>query len=288
MALFRNNVVFFQRFHSKNAYQNTKLFLNSHYGSTGSKATLSTSGRALIVGGGILGLELAGALHKMEIEHLAIVQRTSFLGKPLLDAPAAGWLQRQMEADGIDMFVDDTVARVKGQTAHLQSGRTWDFDVFVQAIGITPVFPDTPGLETDRGIRIDGCCQTNLPNVYAAGDCTETRVSGSDRWQTTRIWLDCTRQGRTAGRNMARQDAVLPEQPFFNASIIYTALYAYIGEPHGEGGEVHVWQGGGGKQRRLPAEQVWAKAKNSANATVLADYRYWVGKMYGLTPGFKK
>ncbi len=42
----------------------------------------------------------------------------------------------------------------------------------------------------------------------------------------------------------------------------------------------------GDKQRRLPAEQVWANDEDSANATVLNDYRYWVEEMYGLTPGF--
>ena len=42
----------------------------------------------------------------------------------------------------------------------------------------------------------------------------------------------------------------------------------------------------GSKQRRLPAEQAWEKAQNSANATILDDYRYWVEKIHGLTPGF--
>jgi hypothetical protein len=42
----------------------------------------------------------------------------------------------------------------------------------------------------------------------------------------------------------------------------------------------------GDRQRRLVAEQVWAKDEASANAIVLADYRYWVERMYGLTPGF--
>ena len=42
----------------------------------------------------------------------------------------------------------------------------------------------------------------------------------------------------------------------------------------------------GDKQRRLPAEQVWANDEDSANATVIDDYRYWVEKMYGLTPGY--
>jgi hypothetical protein len=42
----------------------------------------------------------------------------------------------------------------------------------------------------------------------------------------------------------------------------------------------------GGRERRLPADQVWADDETSANATVLNDYRYWVEELYGLTPGF--
>ena len=205
------------------------------------KERLGRCGRALIVGGGILGLELAGALHKMGIQRIGIVQRTPPLGKPLLDAPAAEWLQGRMEADGVDLFVGQTVAQVEGKTARLTSGRTWDFDILVQAIGVTPTFPEAPGLAAGKGIRIDERCRTNLPDIYAAGDCTETRAPGADGWQATRIWLDCARQGKTAGRNMADQGAILPDTPFFNASIIYTVLYTYVGEPHGEEGQAHVW-----------------------------------------------
>jgi len=216
---------------------------------------LGCCGRALIVGGGILGLELAGALHRMGIERIAIVQRSGFVGGPLLDAGAAAWLTtHHLTPDGIDVFVHDTVARVEGQTAHLQSGQTWDFDILVEAVGITPLFPETPGLEVGRGIRIDASCRTNLPDVYAAGDCTETQVpateGAADRaWQTTRIWLDCAKQGKVAGRNMAGDDCTLPRQPFYNASVIYTAHYTYIGEPHGDAGESYVWQAGNGYRK---------------------------------------
>lgn len=206
------------------------------------KERMGCCGRALIVGGGVLGLELAGALHKMGIQYIAVVQRTPPLGKPLLDAPAAGWLQERMRADGVDLFIGDTVERVTGRTAHFRSERTWDFDVLVQATGITPVFPPVPGLAVGQGVRIDERCRTNLPGIYAAGDCTETRVPGGERWQTTRIWLDCAYQGKTAGRNMAGRDATLPDRPFFNASVIYTVFYTYVGEPHGEGGDVYLWQ----------------------------------------------
>jgi NAD(P)H-nitrite reductase large subunit len=226
------------------------------------KERLGDCGSALILGGGILGLELAGALYKMStggaaktncsLEHIAVVQRSSFVGKPLLDAPAATWLQDRMRADDIKLFLNDTVDHVEGQTAHLTSGRTWNFDIFVQAVGITPTFPDVPGLTVGRGIQIDERARTNLPDIYAAGDCTETYNADRDRWQTTRIWLDCARQGKVAGRNMAagntaRGALALPEMPpFYNASVIYTILYSYIGDPHWgphrDGGEDHIWQ----------------------------------------------
>ena len=219
------------------------------------KERLGCCGRALIVGGGILGLELAGALHKMGIERIAIVQRSGFVGGPLLDADAAAWLMAQeLTPDGIDVFVNDTVIRVEGQTAHLKSGRTWDFDILVQAVGITPLFPETSGLEVGRGIRINASCRTNLPDVYAAGDCTETLAPGADStvdraWQTTRIWLDCAKQGKVAGRNMVGDACTLPAQPFYNASVIYKAHYTYIGEPHGDAGESHIWQEGNGYRK---------------------------------------
>jgi nitrite reductase (NADH) large subunit len=210
------------------------------------KAQAGRCERALIVGGGILGLELAGALKKLGVPHIAVVQRTPPLGKPLLDVQAAEWLQVYMEADGVDVFVGDTIGRVAGHTAYLRSDRTWPFDVFVQAVGITPVFPEVPGLAVGKGIRIDEQCRTNLPHIYSAGDCTETRAPGAGRdgaphWQTTRIWLDCARQAKVAGRNMANQNATLTTEPFFNASVIYTLFYTFIGEPHGEG-QVHIWQ----------------------------------------------
>jgi nitrite reductase (NADH) large subunit len=213
------------------------------------KERVGCCGRVLILGGGILGLELAGALHKMGIEDIAVVQRSGYVGRPLLDEPAAEWLQAQMRADGITLFLNDTVERVEGQTACLYCKRTWEFDLFVQTVGITPCFPKIANMAAGKGIRVDEDCRTNLPDIYAAGDCTETRIPGSDQWQPTRIWLDCARQGKTAGRNMAGVEATLSEEPFFNASVIYTSLYSFIGEPHGEGGEPYVWQSEGGYRK---------------------------------------
>jgi nitrite reductase (NADH) large subunit len=196
--------------------------------------------RVLILGGGVLGLELAGALVKIGVHNIAIVQLQDFLGPPLLDEPAGRWLEQRIRADGLTLFLGDTVDRVKGQAAILKSGKTWTFDLFVQSIGVQARYPDVPGLETGRAIRINEHGATNLPNVYAAGDCTETCACSQNHWQPTRIWLDCARQGRVAGCSMAGVDASLTEYPFFNASILYDIHYAYIGEPNVEAGTAHL------------------------------------------------
>ena len=48
---------------------------------------------------------------------------------------------------------------------------------------------------------------------------------------------------------MAGETCTLSAQPFYNASVIYTALYSYIGEPHGDSAESHIWQAGNGYRK---------------------------------------
>lgn len=206
------------------------------------KARIGPDKRVLILGGGVLGLELAGGLVDIGITNIAIVQLLDFLGPPLLDQPAGEWLQRHIEADGLDIFLGDTVERVEDHVAHLRSGKSWTYDLFVQSIGVRARYPDITGLEVGRGIRIDEHGATNLPDVFAAGDCTETYKPNLDRWMGTRIWLDCARQGKVAGCSMTGVNASLTKFPFFNASIIYNRHYAYIGEPNADGGDIYVWE----------------------------------------------
>ena len=215
------------------------------------KAQVEHGGRILILGGGILGLELAGALVQMGIEEIAVVQLLDFMGGPVLDQPAGEWLHERMRDDGVDLFLSDTVERVEGNTAHFKSGKTWDFDLFAESVGIRQRYPEVPDLKTGRGIQIDTYAKTNLPDIYAAGDCTETYDPESDSWQSTRIWLDCARQGKVAACNMTGIDDNLTKYPFFNASIIYDVHYAYLGDPHGEEGEVFLWTSGEKAYRKV-------------------------------------
>jgi nitrite reductase (NADH) large subunit len=207
-------------------------------------------GRVLILGGGVLGLELAGALSSMGGKQIAVVQLLPFMGIPLLDEHAALWLHERMRAAGVELFLEDTVVKVDNSTAEFRSGRKWDFDLFVQSVGIAPAFPEVPGLETGVGIRIANNGATNLENIFAAGDCTETKPDGHEAWQQTRTWLESSRQGKIAGCGMVQPEMHAPESSvFYNSSILFDLFYSYIGDPHGEGGDIFRWESGGGMRK---------------------------------------
>jgi NAD(P)H-nitrite reductase large subunit len=199
------------------------------------KTKLAGQPRVVIVGGGVLGLELAGGLQRIGIQNVTIIEYMGRVGRPILDETASEWLEGLIRDDGYQIFLNDTIARIDGQTATLKSGATVSFDLLVESVGITPVFPDIPGLETGKGIRVDAFGRTNLPDIVACGDCVETYDPETDRWNTTRVWRECAAQGRAAGASLAGGERPFHKKGFFNCSYMYNELYSYIGDPHGEG-----------------------------------------------------
>ena len=199
------------------------------------QTALREAPRVLIVGGGVLGLELAGGMKRMGLPEVGLIEYQDHIARPILDEPLARWLESRIREDGYLVFLNDTIDHVDGDTAVLSSGNKCCFDLLVESVGITPVFPEVPGLEIGLGIRIDAQGRTNLADIFACGDCTESFNHKTKKWQATRIWHDCARQGRAAGAAMAGGSNPDQKQGFFNCSYIYNELYAYIGEPHGAG-----------------------------------------------------
>jgi ferredoxin-nitrate reductase len=132
----------------------------------------------LIVGGGLLGLELAASLQEMNVK-VTVVNRTDRVMERQLDKLGSTLLQDEMKERGIDFYFNDEVQSFIGdehiQAITLKSGRKIECAAAVFAIGTSPnvELAKDCGLEVKRGVVVNEYMQTSDPSVYAAGEIAE-------------------------------------------------------------------------------------------------------------------
>ncbi|MEO3861035.1 FAD-dependent oxidoreductase [Acrocarpospora sp. B8E8] len=170
---------------------------------------------AIIIGAGYIGLEMAEALSARGLQ-VTVLERLDQVMARSLDAEAAGHLAAELSRHGVDLHCgvtvdslgrDGTRLLVTGTDGHRRSA-----DLVLVVTGVTPdtQIAAAAGALTGAGqaLAVDRRMRTNLPDVYAAGDCVETYHRLLDR--TTYIPLGTTahKQGRVAGENAAGGDRV--------------------------------------------------------------------------------
>lgn len=157
---------------------------------------------ALVVGGGLLGLESAHSLLRLGMK-VTVLEFASSLLPRQLDAEGAGHLRSLLEAKGLRFVLGDQVARFEGgplvEGALLKSGKALPASLVLVSAGVRPElsFAQASGLAVNKGAIVDDYLRTNLPDVWAAGDAAEHRA------QVCGLWTVAKEQGRAAGLNMA-------------------------------------------------------------------------------------
>lgn len=160
--------------------------------------------RVLIVGAGLIGLKCAEAIVD-SVESLDIVDMAERVMPTVLEKEAARRVQDHLEKAGMRFRLSDTVVGFSGNEATLKSGKTILFDVLVMAVGVRPnveLAADAGG-KVDRGILVNEKGETSLPDIYAAGDCTQTVDAVCGQARIMALWPNAVRQGLCAGGNMA-------------------------------------------------------------------------------------
>jgi nitrite reductase (NADH) large subunit len=136
--------------------------------------------RVVVVGGGLLGLEAAYGLAKAGAP-VTLVHLMDRLMERQLDAPAAELLKSLVERKGIKILLNANTARIHGETRveaiELTDGRRIDTDAVIFAAGIRPnvALAKEASIRVNRGIVVDDCLQTGVPNIFALGECAEHR-----------------------------------------------------------------------------------------------------------------
>ncbi|MCH5598552.1 nitrate reductase [Niabella ginsengisoli] len=140
--------------------------------------TTEVGGRVVIVGGGLLGIELAASLREINIK-ATVIQRTSRLMNRQLDPLGSQLLHEELKDKGIDIYYNDEIERFLGTGdvtgIKLKSGLTIDCSTVVIAIGTTPniEIAKACGLDCKRGVVVNEYLQTSDPDIFAIGEIAE-------------------------------------------------------------------------------------------------------------------
>jgi nitrite reductase (NADH) large subunit len=143
-------------------------------------ARRARSRRAVVLGGGLLGLEAARGLQKYNTE-VFVVEHASRLMAQQLDDEAGELLNEHLLSQGVRVVLGDSVKKVLGEACikgvALRSGRTIECDTMVIATGIHPnlELARDAGISVGRGVRVNDQMQTSDNDVFAIGECAEHR-----------------------------------------------------------------------------------------------------------------
>ncbi|WP_084398841.1 nitrite reductase large subunit NirB [Henriciella aquimarina] len=143
-------------------------------------AASKTGGRAVVIGGGLLGLEVAAGLKQQGME-VTVIHLAPTLMERQLDEPAGHLLKREIERRGIEVHVEANTKEILGtdhvESVKLEDGTEIEASLVCMAVGIRPnvQLAKDAGLEIERGIVVGDDMRTSDPDIFAVGECAQHR-----------------------------------------------------------------------------------------------------------------
>lgn len=175
------------------------------------KQAAKSSKNAVIIGAGYIGLELAESFREIGLETAIIEMAPQVLNT--FDPDLANQIKTYMEEEkGVNIILEDSVVALRGNDeenlteVRTKSGKTIKADLAVIAVGVKPnvEIAQEAGVELGESgaIKVNKRMQTNIPNIYAAGDCVESinRVTGNPVWVP--LGSTANKHGRVAAINI--------------------------------------------------------------------------------------
>ena len=171
------------------------------------KAVSQSGNRAVLVGMGFIGSEVAASLRYCGVEIIVIEPFKTPLYRVLGEEVGRVFTALHRE-HGVQMYFEESVTAMEGkggvQRVITSAGRLIECDFVVVGVGVEPVtdlLVDS-GVKIDNGIVVDEYCQTNVEGIYAAGDVANHYHPLFDRLVRVEHWQNAIHQGRAAARSM--------------------------------------------------------------------------------------
>ncbi|MBD3266613.1 hypothetical protein GF373_08080, partial [bacterium] len=172
---------------------------------------------AVVVGGGFIGLEMVEALAERGMK-VTLVEKMPFPA-PNYDSIVGVHIKNKLEEKGVRVLCESTLEEVIGSPQYgvrtvKVNGEEIHADLVLISVGVRPnvELAREAGIKlgSTGAIQVNDCLQTNIPDIYAAGDCAEVKqmVNGKPTWMP--LGSTANRQGRVLGINLAGGTAVFP------------------------------------------------------------------------------
>jgi 3-phenylpropionate/trans-cinnamate dioxygenase ferredoxin reductase subunit len=186
------------------------------------KQELPSVQRAVVIGGGYIGLEAAAVLTKLGVSVVILEALERVLAR-VVGEPLSRFYESEHRAHGVDVRLGVAVDCIEGAGdrvagVRLRDGSVLPADLVIVGIGIDPETGplEAAGAQGGNGLRVDEFCRTTLPNVYAVGDCAEHRngYSGGD-WMRLESVQNANDQAATAAKAICGTPEPYQAVPWF-------------------------------------------------------------------------
>lgn len=193
--------------------------------------------QAVVVGGGLIGIELAEMLHSRGIGVSFLVREDSFWNK-VISTHEGAIIEKHILAHGIDLKMStnlvEIVANEKGHATAVitDQGETLPCQMVGLTAGVRPNidFLKNSELEMNRGILVDQYLATNLPDVYAIGDCAELRAPLPHRNAIEAVWYVGRMMGETLAQSLTGNLTPYTPGHWFNSAKFFDIEYQTYGQ----------------------------------------------------------
>ncbi len=214
--------------------------------------------RAVIVGGGLIGIEMAEMLASREIPVTFLVREKSFWDN-ILPQDEAKLINKHIREHHIDLRLETELEEIIGdgngkvKAVKTKSGENIDCQFVGLAVGVSPNidFLKKTDLDTKRGILVDEYFRTNIDDVYAIGDCVEFRKApGDGRKNIEQVWYTGRMHGETLAQTLTNIPTVYRPGIWFNSAKfldIEYQTYGFVPNEWDESFESFYWEDHSGK-----------------------------------------
>jgi NADPH-dependent 2,4-dienoyl-CoA reductase/sulfur reductase-like enzyme len=221
---------------------------------------------AVLIGGGLIGVELAEMLKSRGLKVIFLVRESNFWGG-VLPKEESALIGRHIVEHHIDLRFNEELAEIisdengRVKAIRTKKGQIIDCQLVGLTAGVSPNidFLKETNIKVERGVLVNEYLETNIPDVYAIGDCAQFNTPVNGRRPIEQVWYTGRIMGETCAESIVGRRTAYDPGPWFNSAKFFDIeyqTYGWVFAQLKEGEDDFYWEDKSGK---IAIHLVWDK-----------------------------